>query len=595
MARFARQPALGRHRRRPSRRTRCSKAAGSIRAHPERLGRSDHPSSAEMLEVKLGDELDVARAMGDGAAPGGAEVARQGGGHRRATQDVAAAKIHDRAAAIARRGICAAGRPARPCMCRSRCSSEWPAARQRADLRRRRAQERRQCRGVSAALGRRRWPRLQPAVELQSLADVESEIDGSTTTEVVRTQALSATGIALLAALFIIYTTLSMGVHERIRQFAVLRAVALSKAHITAIIATESVVLGTDRLGRRVAGRLGLADDHAESFGPRWSTEDAVAGNVVHRAVGCVPWADRWPRPIAPAWQATRVSPLDAMAPRRRLSAGRVSGWATAVGLLLICLNPLLVFYVPMADTARYAWSAAIGCTSMAIGFLLLTPAGGRAVRAAAGPVGGDRLADSAAAAGDAIDARICGERWAPVWRLTLGPGAVRGHADLGLFDARPVHARHLGARHAGRNQSAWACPTARSTPCDTCPGVVPNECLPLAVKQVKFADDVTGFEVGAVGHAARHVRHGRSRSASGVGRRASRSSPFSSSPEIGPTPSRNLRQGRFCLVPDHFARESGFGRGGQVCRCRAAAEPAARAGRPARRQRRNRSRNDRI
>ena len=77
---------------------------------------------------------------------------------------------------------------------------------------------------------------------------------------------------------------------------------------------------------------------------------------------------------IAPAWQATRVSPLDAMAPRRRLHVARLSGWMTVAGLLLICLNPLLVFYLPMADTARYAWSAAIGCAAMALGFVLLTP-----------------------------------------------------------------------------------------------------------------------------------------------------------------------------------------------------------------------------
>ena len=79
--------------------------------------------------------------------------------------------------------------------------------------------------GVNVRSFQQRWAATlsaaQPAFELHSLADVESEIDNSTTTEVVRAQALSATGIALLAALFIIYTTLSMGVHERIRQFAV--------------------------------------------------------------------------------------------------------------------------------------------------------------------------------------------------------------------------------------------------------------------------------------------------------------------------------------------------------------------------------------
>ncbi len=116
--------------------------------------------------------------------------------------------------------------------------------------------------GVDAKAFQHRWAQdlaaVQPAVELQSLADVESEIEGSTTAETVRAQALSATGIALLAALFIIFTTLSMGVHERIRHFAVLRAVALSKAHITAIIATESIVLGLIGWGAGLLAGWGL-------------------------------------------------------------------------------------------------------------------------------------------------------------------------------------------------------------------------------------------------------------------------------------------------------------------------------------------------
>ena len=71
-----------------------------------------------------------------------------------------------------------------------------------------------------------RLAHASPAVEIRTLGKVASQMDEGTTFEGVRTQAYSATGISLLASLFIIFSTLSMGVHERIRQFAVLRAVA---------------------------------------------------------------------------------------------------------------------------------------------------------------------------------------------------------------------------------------------------------------------------------------------------------------------------------------------------------------------------------
>ena len=47
----------------------------------------------------------------------------------------------------------------------------------------------------------------------------------------------------LLASLFIIFTTLSMGVNERIRQLAMMRAVAMTRAQVAGLIIAESLVL----------------------------------------------------------------------------------------------------------------------------------------------------------------------------------------------------------------------------------------------------------------------------------------------------------------------------------------------------------------
>ena len=148
---------------------------------------------------------------------------------------------------------------------------------------------------------------------------------------------------------------------------------ALSKAHITAIIATESVLLGLIGWGGGLLAGWGLLSV-MRKLRPETIAENASLGTWCIVLSGFCALGGSLAAAITPAWQATRVSPLDAMAPRSRFSVTRMSRWATALGFLLICVNPLLVFYVPMADKARYAWSAAIGCTSMAIGFLLLTP-----------------------------------------------------------------------------------------------------------------------------------------------------------------------------------------------------------------------------
>ena len=83
-----------------------------------------------------------------------------------------------------------------------------------------------------------------PIAQLQSTQAVEQELDGSVASETLRGQALMATGISLLAALFIIFSTLNMGVQERTRELAMLRAVACTRAQVAGMIVLEGLLLG---------------------------------------------------------------------------------------------------------------------------------------------------------------------------------------------------------------------------------------------------------------------------------------------------------------------------------------------------------------
>jgi putative ABC transport system permease protein len=413
--------------------------------------------------------------------------------------------------------------------------------------------------GVTPRSFEQRWAidlaAIQPPVELQSLSEVELEIDGSTTSEVVRTQALSATGIAMLAALFIIYTTLSMGVHERIRQFAVLRAVALSKAHITAMIAVESIVLGLIGWGTGLLAGWGLLTAMRQ-FRPESLAEDATLGPWCIVLSGICAVGGSLAAAIVPAWQATRVRPLDAMAPRRQIPLSKISRWATVLGLGLICLNPLLVFYVPLADTARYAWSAVVGCTAMALGFLLLTPMAVVLCEKLLGPL----VATCLRLPRLLVATQLSTNLWRSVGTsaaLTLGLGLfvamqTWGYSMLGPFTPGTWVPDMLVIINP------MGLPDSEIEAVRHVQGIVSGECLPLAVKQVKFADDVTGFHERA--SAARQdscVLVGVDPAAAFNGRKPLFPFQFVAGERADAV--TKIARGRFCLVPDHFARESGL------------------------------------
>jgi putative ABC transport system permease protein len=68
-----------------------------------------------------------------------------------------------------------------------------------------------------------------PPLQFQNSFELEPELNDSASADNLRMQAYAATGTSLLAALFIIFTTLSMGVSERSRQLAILRAIARAR------------------------------------------------------------------------------------------------------------------------------------------------------------------------------------------------------------------------------------------------------------------------------------------------------------------------------------------------------------------------------
>lgn len=66
----------------------------------------------------------------------------------------------------------------------------------------------------------------RPPLTLTHAGHLKAQIDEGRSLAILEQQRFYATGVSILAATFIILTTLSMGISERVREFAMLRAIA---------------------------------------------------------------------------------------------------------------------------------------------------------------------------------------------------------------------------------------------------------------------------------------------------------------------------------------------------------------------------------
>ncbi|OWK35814.1 ABC transporter permease [Fimbriiglobus ruber] len=403
-----------------------------------------------------------------------------------------------------------------------------------------------------------RFSTATPPVDVRTPGKVDSEVENSTTFDTVRAQAYSATGISLLAALFIIFTTLSMGVDERARQFAVLRAISLTKMQIASMVAIESVMLGLLGWAGGLLAGWGLLKIMAR-VRPEALAEGAELGTWCVVLSGACALGGSLAASILPAWRATSVSPLEAMAPRRPVYSGRLPWVLTVAGLVLIAVNPLVVFFVPMPDTSRYIISAAAGCTTMTVGFILLVPVAVVLTERVLGPV----LARLLWLNPRLLATQLSSNMWRTAGTavaMTIGLGLfvtmqIWGYSMLGPFtpgDWAPDLVVSIGP---------GGVPDSDVDAVRHVPGLVADKFLPLAVKQVKFSEDVTGYKVRP--SATRQdscVMIGFDPDAALGGD----SPPFKFSFVEGARDEAiaKLKKGRYCLVPDHFARESGLGVG---------------------------------
>lgn len=336
----------------------------------------------------------------------------------------------------------------------------------------------------------RRWqPRTAeaaPGANLLDLAAVEAGMGQARDIGGKKTQAYSAAGMALLAALFIIFTTLSMGVSERARELAVLRAVGLTRSQVVALVFAESLLLALIGWGGGLLAGFGLLQ-LAQRAQPDLFPTGVSLGAWCVALTGLSALGGSLAAAVLPAWRAARVRPLEAMVPPRPRPHGRRAAIAAVVGLALITVNPIAVFVlqVPLESRSWVYW--ALGYPAMVVGFLLLAPAMVLAAEKCFGYLVARLLLLDPQLATTQLSANL----WRTIGTtvaLCVGLALYISTQTWGYSMLQPYFPGRwlpdvlVAFQPVGLSDSELS--DLRSTP-----GVKSSQCLPVAVEQPKLAD----------------------------------------------------------------------------------------------------------
>jgi putative ABC transport system permease protein len=224
-------------------------------------------------------------------------------------------------------------------------------------------------------------PNLRLRARRQSSGELQKNLRG-----VQIASYLSGT-VSMLTATFIIFSALSMGVSERQRTLAMLRAIGAVRAQVFQLVILEAAALAAVGIAAGIPlGMLWMWLLHhhfTELFSagliPSYMGMLFAAGGSFLTALLAS---------VLPAWWASRISPLEAMnAHSSPPAAGPPIGWAL-VGAVLACIDPFfffgpvekiltaLGFSNPTAatETLRFFGHFSIGLPGIMIGFFLMAP-----------------------------------------------------------------------------------------------------------------------------------------------------------------------------------------------------------------------------
>lgn len=193
---------------------------------------------------------------------------------------------------------------------------------------------------------------------------------------IVGMEVLSYAGgaIAMLAAAFIIFSTLSMGVAERSRVLAMLRAIGAVKPQIAALVLIEGLVIAV--IGAALGVLLGwlwialLAGRYPDLF---LAGGVLNAGGVIFGVGGALLAALL--ASLLPAITATRIDPLQAMTAQGRPPRRGMTLVFALLGLALVAVEYAIVLTPGIEQNVRLYLHLGLGLPTLLLGLFLITPA----------------------------------------------------------------------------------------------------------------------------------------------------------------------------------------------------------------------------
>jgi putative ABC transport system permease protein len=222
----------------------------------------------------------------------------------------------------------------------------------------------------------KRWePKLQsisPDLKLKLARDTRKDMERQL--EGVRFLSKLGGAVALLSAAFIVMSTLSMGVAERQRTLAMMRAIGAFRGQIVRMVLIEGAFLGL--AGAVLGVPLGIA----------WAWILAQIKSDYFTAGVIVDWSGVLMGVIGslaaamiagtiPAWNASRVSPLEAMTPLARSSRMTWRG-QILLGIVatLLALTDTMTLSSPVSKEVKLFGHFFLGLPALMLGFFLLSP-----------------------------------------------------------------------------------------------------------------------------------------------------------------------------------------------------------------------------
>ena len=180
--------------------------------------------------------------------------------------------------------------------------------------------------------------------------------------------------VALLTSFFIILTTMSMGMMERVRLLGALRCVGVTRGQLAALVYAEVVPLGLAGivLGLPVGyglTRFGVAYvPHVDAFVQQivwsgWGVSVAMIGGFITTLAGAT----------AVLWQGACVSPMEAVNSQARADRTSVIVASAAIGAMLLVGHAVMIERVGPTLWLNPAVMLA-GTAALYGGYMLITP-----------------------------------------------------------------------------------------------------------------------------------------------------------------------------------------------------------------------------